>query len=139
MHQQLGGSPGETADNFAAVLDALAGISIVSMAPSFDPPHVRVLVEDDVFQAAFDAMDAAKLSPTVHSAVTVKLTNDAGQLRAAMKVAAGMGLVVDAVLVVPNCDDSGAVFVSFGIYPAQMPNWSDQASAQLASNIEAQL
>ena len=48
MHQQLGGSPDDTASNVRAILTALADINLEGIAPSFDPPHIRVLVAESL-------------------------------------------------------------------------------------------
>ena len=47
MHLQFKASPDDTAENIRRVVKALAlhGINIEAIAPDFDPPHVRVLVQ----------------------------------------------------------------------------------------------
>jgi len=135
MHQQIGGSPNDTAGNMRAILDALADINIAGIAPSFDPPHIRVLVEDDVFDAAYDAMAAAGLKPTVRSAVTVTLSNTPKALRTAMDRLERRGYVVDAVLVLPTQPSQNQVQVSFGLNPTVIVDWSDERSESLGADI----
>jgi hypothetical protein len=139
MHLQLGGSPKDTAGNMRAILTALADINIAAIAPSFDPPHIRVLVEDDVFDAAFQAMSDAGLEPTVHSAVTVNLPDASGTLKKAMDGLARKGYLVDSVLVVPGDAGTGRVNVSFGISQLVISDWSDGRSEELGADIAANL
>jgi hypothetical protein len=142
MHQQLGGSPNDTASNLRAILAALADIDIAGIAPSFDPPHIRILVEDEVFDSAYDAMKAANLEPTVHSAVTVPIRNTKNALRTAMDRLERRGYVVDAVLVLPGHpkDSQGNeiqdhVQVSFGLSPTIIVDWNDERAEALGTEI----
>jgi hypothetical protein len=139
MHQQLGGSPKDTAGNMRAILTALADINIAGIAPSFDPPHIRVLVQDDAFDAAFQAMSDAGLEPTVHSAVTVNLPDSSGTLKKAMDGLARRGYVVESVLVVPGDAGTGRVNVSFGIAQLGITDWDDDKSEDLGGEIGANL
>ena len=139
MHQQLGGSPKDTASNMRAILTALADINIAGIAPSFDPPHIRVLVEEDVFDAAFEAMSNAGLEPTVHSAVTVNLPDASGALKKAMDGLGRKGYVVESVLVVPGDAGTGRVNVSFGISQVGITDWDDGRSEDLGTEIAANI
>ena len=139
MHQQLGGSPKETAGNMRAVLSALADINIVGIAPSFDPPHVRVLLEDDAFDAAFQAMSDAGLEPTIHSAVTVTLPNASGALKKAWDGLGRKGYVVESILVLPGDAGGGQVRVSFGISQMEIAGWSDTESEDLGNEISSNI
>jgi hypothetical protein len=145
MHQQLGGSPDDTASNLRAILTALADINIVGIAPSFDPPHIRVLVEDEIFDTAYDRMVEAGLKPTVHSAVTAALKNNPTALKTAMDKLERKGYVVDAILVLPgNPKDAqnepilDQVLVSFGVRPSVIVDWDDTRSAALGADISDQ-
>ena len=47
MHAQIKASPDTIAENIRAIVDALAdkNINIEAIAPDFNPPHVRVLLQ----------------------------------------------------------------------------------------------
>ncbi len=135
MHQQLGGSPKDTASNMRAILEALADINIGGIAPSFDPPHIRVVVEDDAFDTAYDAMATAGLAPTVHSAVTVTMTDTPKALKTALDRLERMGYEVDAILVLPSQPSQGQVQVSFGIKPRGIAGWTDAQAESLGEVI----
>ncbi len=146
MHQQIGGSPKDTASNMRAILTALADVNIAGLAPSFDPPHIRVLVEDRDFDAAYDAMSAAGLDPTIHSAVTVPMSDKPGGLKSAMDRLARKGYVVESILVLPGRpkDSNGQpiedqVHVSFGIRQTGIADWDDDRADELGSEIGAGL
>jgi hypothetical protein len=109
----------------------------VGIAPSFDPPHVRVLLNDADMDAAFQAMSKAGLDPTIHSAVTVSLPNASGSLKTAWDVLSRMGYLVEAILVVPSCEDPSEVQVSFGISQLGIADWTDSASDALGEEIRS--
>lgn len=145
MHQQLGGSPDDTASNMRAILTALDDVNIIGIAPSFDPPHIRVLVEDEIFDTAYDRMVEAGLKPTVHSAVTASLKNNPKALKSAMDSLERKGYVVDAILVLPGNPKDAAdqpildqVLVSFGVKPTVIVDWDDTRSEALGAAISDQ-
>jgi hypothetical protein len=138
MHQQLGGSPEETAANMRAVLAALADVDLRGIGPSFDPPHIRVLVEDGDFDAAYEAMKDARLDPTIHTAVTFTITDAKGRLKHAMDALENRGNFVDAILVVPG-GPAGSAKVSFGIIGPNPDTWTDQTADDLAADVLAEI
>ena len=148
MHQQIRGSPGDTASNVRAVVNALArrGVNIEAIAPDFEAPHVRVLVDhvdlddpEDPFNQALDAMTDAGLNPEVRSAVLVTMPNKPRALKAAMDKLTRDGYVVEAVLVLPGEPEPGKARVSFGVRQAGIAGWDDDAAGELEADIEAEL
>src|SRR5690349_24330157 len=127
MHQQIKASPDDTAENVRRILNALsaANINIEALAPDFDPPHVRVLVNHDVFDEALKALSDEGLSPEVKSAVLVTVPNQPKALKGAMEAIARRGLTVESVLVVPNSGQQHTVRVAFGIRQSGIPGWDD--------------
>jgi hypothetical protein len=142
MHQQIKASPEETAQNIRAVIEALAakGINIESIAPDFDPPHVRVLVrhkpqydpndETDPFNRALSAIrDIPNFEPTVVRAVEpIRMKNEPGALKKALdSIEQGANpQVVDSILVLPAAQGNYAV-VSVGVQGDVDAGWADQA------------
>jgi hypothetical protein len=151
MHQQIRGSPGDTASNIRSVVNALAkrGINVEAIAPDFDPPHVRVLVDhldpydprnaDDPFNQALDAMDEAGLAPEVRSAVMVRMPNQPRALKAAIDRLVREGYVVESILVLPGEPGPGLANVSFGIREAGIAGWDDDRAEELEAVIEGDL
>ena len=137
MHQQIGGSPKDTATNMSAILDALSGVNIAAIAPSFHPPHIRVLVQDEDFDTAFALMQSAGLEPTVHSAVTFGLPNQPQALKNAMNRLARKGFDVESVLVVPGDFGPNKAGVSIGISAAGADDWTDAKADALGQEIGA--
>jgi len=147
MHQQIKGSPDDTASNVRSVLNALGkkGINIQAIGPDFDAPHVRVVVEhndpydpsdaSDVFNQAIAAMEEEGMAPEVRPAVLLKIPHKAGALRAAMSRIAREGYVVESILVLPGLTDDGRARVSLGVASTMIADW-DQASGDLAARIE---
>src|SRR5690242_17400909 len=97
MHQQIKASPDSTADNMRKVIRTLsnAGINIESIAPDFEPPHVRVLVKHkepfnpndatDPFNRAIAALRGVGFDPTiVPSTELVSMPNVATALQTAI-------------------------------------------------------
>ena len=150
MHQQIKGSPGDTAGNIRSVVSALAkhGVNIEAIAPDFDPPHVRVLVEhndpydptdsEDPFNQAIAAMEAEGMAPQVKSSVLVRMPHKAGALRAALSRVGREGYVVESILVLPGLTEDGLAQVSFGVAATTIPEW-DQASDDLQARIEEEI
>jgi hypothetical protein len=138
MHQQLGGSPEETAANMRAVLAALDDVNIRGIGPSFDPPHIRVLVEDGEFDKARRLMDDNGLEPTIHTAVTLTISDAKGRLRKAMAAIEDRGNFVDAILVVPGAA-AGKAMISFGLIGPNLDDWTDQTADDLAAEVLAEI
>ena len=149
MHAQIRASPDDTATNMRTVVDALAGGAIIieAIAPDFESPHVRVLVEhldpfdtenvSDPYNRALAALKKAGLTPEEHSSTTAMLPNDPGALQTAIQVIEGDGKTVEAILVLPGSPAPGKANVSFGVGPSPIPGWDEAAAQQLASLIEA--
>jgi hypothetical protein len=149
MHAQIRASPNDTATNMRTVVDALAGdaINVEAIAPDFESPHVRVLVEhldpfdtenaDDPFNRALAAMTKAGLTPEPHAATTAMLPNDPGALQTAIEVIEADGKRIEAILVMPGSPAPGTANVSFGIGPSPVPDWDEDAARRLAGLIEA--
>jgi hypothetical protein len=149
MHAQIKASPDDTATNIRTVVDALAGdtVNIEAIAPDFDPPHVRVLVDhldpfevtntDDPFNRAIAALVGAGLTPESHSATTAMLPNDPGALKMAIEVIENDGKTVESILVLPSAPETGKARISFGVGPSPIPGWDEDAARRLADLIEA--
>ena len=131
MHQQIKASPDTIAENIRAVVDALAAknVNIEAIAPDFDPPHVRVLVEHHSFDAAFAALEGADLLPTVVRAIEpVRMPNKPKALKAAMDWLEAQDHVIESILVLPGAQGNSAL-VSFGVVgDAGDLTWPDQAN-----------
>jgi len=132
MHQQIKASPDTVAENIRAVVDALAaaGINVEAIAPDFDPPHVRVLVHHNKFDAAFDALVAADLEPTrVRAIEPVRMPNKPAALKTAMDALEEQGHVLESILVLPGAQGNSAL-VSFGVVgDADDNGWPDESDA----------
>ena len=131
MHQQIKASPDTIAENIRAVVDALAdkNVNIEAIAPDFDPPHVRVLVQHNAFDTAFAALQDAGLEPTIVRAVEpVRMPNKPKALKAAMDWLEGQGHVIESILVLPGAQGNSAL-VSFGLAGDPDPTWADQSDA----------
>jgi hypothetical protein len=147
MHQQIKGSPDDTATNIRTVLNALGkhNIDIRGIAPDFDAPHVRIAVKhndpyepsdpSDLFNRAIAAMEEEGLAPEVKPAVLLKIPDKPGALRAALSRLAREGYVAESILVLPGLTDDGRVQVSVGVASTMISGW-DQASDELAARIE---
>jgi hypothetical protein len=137
MHQQIGGSPNDIATNMSAILEALSGINIAAIAPSYHHPHVRVLVQHEDFDAAFGLLHAAGLEPTVHSAVTFGLSNQPKALKNALDRLEKKGYDVESVLVVPGDFGPNKVGVSIGISQGDAADWSHAKADALGAEVGA--
>ena len=133
MHQQIGGSPKDTASNISTIVNALEaeGINIEGIAPAFDAPHVRVTVADEDTEAALRALAKAGLAPQLHSAVEIAMANTPGKLKQAMDELMVRGYVVESVLVQAGDPPT----VSFGIREAGIRGWTDTESTNLGGEI----
>lgn len=150
MHQQIKGSPDDVGTNIRSVLNALGkhNIDIRGIAPDFDAPHVRVVVEHkdpydpadptDVFNQAIAAMEEEGMAPEVKPAVLLKIPDKAGALRAALSRLAREGYAVESILVLPGLTDDGRARVSIGVASTMISGW-DQASDELAARIEEEV
>ena len=148
MHQQIRGSPGDTAGNIRRVVNALAkhGINIEAIAPDFEPPHVRVLVDhldpydptngDDPFNQALAAMEEAGLTPEIRSAVMPTIPNRPRALKAALDRLTREGYVVESILVLPGEPAPGSARVSFGISRTTIAGWDDAQADALEGRIQ---
>jgi hypothetical protein len=133
MHQQIKASPDTVAENIRAVVDALAsaGINVESISPDFDPPHVRVLVEHEVFDDAFNALQNANLEPTIVRAVEpVQIPNKPGALRTAMDTLEGQGHIIESILVLAGRGKNTEV--SFGVAGDVDNSWPGEAESLMA-------
>ena len=138
MHAQIKASPDTVGENIRAVVDALAGagINIEAISPDFDPPHVRVLVEHDVFDAAIDALQNASLEPTiVRCAELVRMPNKPTALKLAMDAIEGQGHTLESILVLANRGTD--TLVSFGVAGVFEGSWDEAAADDLRDVIEA--
>jgi hypothetical protein len=148
MHLQISGSPGDTASNVSAIVVALTGasVNILGIGPDFNPPHVRVAVEqndpydpdngDDPFNIALKAMFPAGLAPSIKPAVTVTMPDKAGALKAALSRLTREGYTAESILVL-TCSEVGTQ-VQFGVGQAILADW-EVTSAKLAEVIAADL
>ena|SRR5690349_20220338 len=141
MHQQIKASPDNTAENVQRIVNALAarGINIEAIAPDFDPPHVRVLVDHDGFDDAMAALGDEGLTPEIRSAVLVPVPNKPGALKGAIAGLAKRGLTVESILVLPGMDQQDMARVSFGIARRGIPGWNDQQAEDLANELGDEL
>jgi hypothetical protein len=150
MHAQIKASPDTIAENIRAVVDALAArnVNIEAIAPDFDPPHVRVLLqhknsldtssEPDPTIDAIDALTEAGLEPTlVRAVLPVRMPNQPRALKTAMDALEGQGHVIDSILVMPGSQGSKAL-VSFGVEGDLSDGWEAESRA-LRDIIEAAL
>jgi hypothetical protein len=138
MHQQIKASPDTVAENIRAVVDALAAaeINVESISPDFDPPHVRVLVEHDVFDDAFTALQNALLEPTIVRAVDpVRIPHKAGALKTAMDTLEGNGHAIESILV--RAGRGKDTEVSFGVAGDVDDNWENEAASLMSIIQEA--
>lgn len=150
-HQQIRASPDNTASNVRRVVNALAkaNVNIESIAPDFEPPHVRIVVQhdeeydpenaEDPFNQALAALVAADLTPEVRSAVSVTMENKPRALKAALDRLAREGYTVESVLVLPGEPEPGKAEVSFGISRAAIAGWTDQLADELQGRIETDI
>ena len=150
MHAQIKASPDTIAENIRAVVDALAAgnVNIEAIAPDFDPPHVRVLLqhkdtpgtsdEPDPTVDAIAALTAAGLEPTVVRAILpVRMPNRPKALQTAMNAIEAEDHVIDSILVMPGSQGANAL-VSFGVAGDMSPGWEAEA-ARLRDVVEAAL
>lgn len=150
MHLQIKASPEDTAGNIRRVVNALArrGINIEAIAPDFDPPHVRVLVEhadeydpsnvDDPFNQALAAMEDEGLTPESKSALLLSMPNKPRALKAALDRLTREGYVVESILVLPAGGAAATARVSFGVARTTIADWGAEVDA-LRSRIETDL
>ena len=146
MHQQIKGSPDDIAGNVRRVVAALAkhGINIEAIAPDFDAPHVRVLVEHgepydpndetDTFNKALAAMEEDGLAPQIKPAITLSMPNKPRVLKAAMDRLTREGYEIESILVMPGNAQNGNALVSFGVARTTITGW-DTESDDVASRI----
>jgi hypothetical protein len=150
MHLQLKGSPDDTASNVRRIVNALAkkGINIEAIAPDFDPPHVRLLVEhndpydpnneDDAFNRAIAAMEEDGLAPEVKSGLMLNVPNKPAALMTVLQGLTREGYTVESILVyVAECTPE-SVAISFGVARTTIEGW-DTESDELASRIQEKL
>jgi hypothetical protein len=150
MHQQIKGSPDTTVGNIHRVVNALArrGINIEAIAPDFDAPHVRVLVDhaepydpsnaSDPFNRALAAMEEEGMAPQIKAGVVVSMPNKPGALQAALQRITRQGFVVEAILVLPGEPSPGVARVAFGVARTISAGWDDE-SGELQAAIEGDL
>ncbi len=149
MHLQVKASPDDTAENIQRVVRALArdGINIEAIAPDFDPPHVRVLVQHhepykpgnaaDPLNRALAAMTAEGLAPELKAGLLITMPNKPRVLKTALDRCASENYVVESLLVLPGEPSAGAARVSFGV-DRPIDGWEREAK-ELKRRIEAEL
>ena len=150
MHAQIKASPDTIAENIRAVVNALAdrNINIEAIAPDFNPPHVRVLLqhkdsldasnEPDPTSEAINALTDAGLVPTlVRAVLPVRMPNRPKALKTAMDALEGRGHVIDSILVMPG-SQGGKALVSFGVAGDMSDGWEAESEV-LRDFIEAEL
>jgi hypothetical protein len=149
MHLQIKGSPDSVDVNMRRIVDVLAqhGINIEAIAPDFDAPHVRVLVEhaepydpadaNDTFNKALAALEADGIGPEAKAAVTLRMPNKPRVLQAAMDRVTRAGHRIESVLVLP-AGANGVAMVSLGVARGGVDGWGPAAHA-LQAQIEAEL
>jgi len=150
MHLQIKASPSDTAGNIRRVVNALAkhGVNIEAIAPDFDPPHVRLLVEhaepydpsdaEDPFNQALSAMEEDGLTPEIKSGLMISMPNKPRALKTVLDRLTREGFVVESILVLPGEPSPGVAQVSFGVARTTIAGW-DQEADDLASRIEEEL
>ena len=101
MHQQVKTSPHDARGNLTAVVEALAGqsINIEAIAPDFEWPHIRTVVEHGQEGAAMEALQQAGLEPILLKAVAFDLENTHGQLDGVLKQLRNRGYEIESLLV----------------------------------------
>ena len=143
MHQQIKASPNNTPENVQRIVNALAvaGINIVAIAPDFDPPHVRVLVEHADFDNALAALADEGLMPQVKSAVIVQMKNESKALKKAMASLARRGFAVESVLTLPGLvgQNQDEVQVSFGISQSGIAGWDEGPASDLGGSVSGEI
>ncbi len=129
MHQQIRTSPGHTRENMRSVLDILAraGVNVEGIGPDFEPPHIRIAVPHEHWDAAWDALRHAKLQPEARPALTVALPNDPGKLNAKVEELARAGYGLESVLVLAS-RDGDLTLVSLGVHEDVPPDWEETAA-----------
>lgn len=150
MHLQIKGSPGDTASNIRHIVNALArhDINIEAIAPDFDSPHVRVLVEHneeydpkdetDVFNKALRAMEEDGLTPEVKAGLIVPMPNKPGALKVALDRLTREGYGLESLLVLPGESSGGGANVGFGVARDNLDGWAAE-SEDLADRIHTDL
>ena len=150
MHLQVKASPDDTAGNVRRVVNAFArhGINIEAIAPDFDPPHVRVLVQhgdpydptnaDDPLNRTLTAMEEEGLTPELRSALLVSMPNKPRALKTALDRLTREGFVVESILVLPGEPSAGVARVSFGVARTTIDGWDEEAD-ELQGQIEEEL
>lgn len=128
MHQQIRTSPGHTGENIRRVVDVLgdAGVNIEGVGPDFEPPHVRVLVDHESFEKAWDALKRAGLQPEARACLTRAVPNTPGALRGMLEDLAHAGYAAESLLVLASHVDD-QVLVSIGIRETIPDAWDAKA------------
>jgi hypothetical protein len=140
MHLQIRTSPGSTEDNMLRALEALAkhGINVASIGPDFEAPHVRIALEHEQFEPAFEALEIEHLDPERREAVTIALPDRPGAAHGAMRSLKRQGYVIESVLVLASDGGAGGVRVSFGVRRPVAAGWEAESTA-LATAIAEEL
>ncbi len=124
MHQQIKTSPGHTDENLRRVADALVGVQVLGIGPDFESPHIRTVVADKDFEAAWNALKSAGLQPITCRALTYAVENQPGAIVDILEDLAKKGFVVESVLVLAS-RINGQTLVSFGVDRGIPPDWED--------------
>jgi hypothetical protein len=131
-HIQVKTSPDSTPDNLRRVANVLAdaGINIDGVAPDFQAPHIRTVVDEERVNEAIDALTLAGMPATACKALYIKLENVQGQLRGVLNDLAKRGYVVESILILAARDDGDPrVRVSIGIGGGIPATWEDDQRA----------
>jgi hypothetical protein len=140
MHQQVKTSPHDARGNLTAVVEALAAhdINIEAIAPDFESPHIRTVVDHGQEGAAMEALLDAGLEPILLKAVAFDLNNTHGQLDGVLKQLRNRGYEIDSLLIGGTHGQGNRVRVSIGIKEPPDAGWEAEAE-QLAEEILASL
>jgi len=116
MHQQIRTSPYAVGQNVRRAVAALAadGVNVEGVGPDYEPPHVRIVVPHEAFDAAQDVLAREGFKPDPRFACTFALPHRPGQLDAVLERVDEAGFDVESVLVLAS-RLRGMTLVSIGV------------------------
>lgn len=140
MHAQVKSSPHDARANLAAVVEALADahISIEAIAPDFEWPHIRTVVDHGQEENAMAALRDKGLDPILLKAVPFEVDNTEGQLQGILGELKQRGYEVESVLIGATHGQNDRVRLSIGIKEPPESGWEAEADA-LAADILASI